>query len=131
MRRFSFRPPLTLRGREFRGPRGWSGKPMHPPLTDVPVGAYVLAPAFDVISFVGRDPGMVVLVPSVAVAGLTCLGGTIGGSLAYDYGFNVETAGDSPAWRRSERDLGPGEHPVEPGDEPDVGAVDAPTDLPR
>jgi len=37
------------------------------------------------------------------------LGGTIGGTLAYDYGFNVETAGDSPVWHRSEVDLGPGE----------------------
>ena len=55
MRRFSFRPALTLRGRAFKGPRGWAGKPLHPPLTDVPVGAYVLAAAFDVISFAGGD----------------------------------------------------------------------------
>ena len=55
MRTFSFRPSLTLRGRTFKGLRGWAGKPLHPPLTDVPVGAYVLAAAFDVISFAGGD----------------------------------------------------------------------------
>src|SRR5438105_2582124 len=48
MRLFTFRPALTLRGRERRGLRGLAGKPMHPPLTDVPVGAYVLTAAFDV-----------------------------------------------------------------------------------
>src|SRR5690606_38394366 len=55
MRTFSFRPALTLRGRRFKGLRGWAGKPSHPPLTDVPVGAFVLAAAFDVISIVGGD----------------------------------------------------------------------------
>ena len=55
MRTFSFRPSLTLRGRTFKGLRGWAGKPLHPPLTDVPVGAYILAAAFDVISFAGGD----------------------------------------------------------------------------
>jgi uncharacterized membrane protein len=55
MRRFAFRPSLTLRGRQFKGLRGFAGKPFHPPLTDVPVGAYILAPAFDVISTVGGD----------------------------------------------------------------------------
>src|SRR5947207_12606517 len=54
MRRFSVRPTLTLRGRRFKGLRGWSGKPTHPPLTDFPVAAYVLAAAFDVISALGR-----------------------------------------------------------------------------
>ena len=53
MRHFSFRPALTFRGREFKGLRGFSGKPLHPPLTDVPIGAYVIAAAFDVISFMG------------------------------------------------------------------------------
>src|SRR5437660_10597342 len=55
MRKFSFRPALTIRGRTFKGLRGWAGKPLHPPLTDVPVGAYMLAAAFDVISFAGGD----------------------------------------------------------------------------
>ena len=55
MRHYSFRPALTLRGRKVKGLRGWAGKPLHPPLTDVPVGAYMLAAAFDVISVVGRS----------------------------------------------------------------------------
>jgi len=55
MRHFSFRPALTLRGRKFKGLRGWAGKPFHPPLTDVPVGAYMLAAAFDLISALGRS----------------------------------------------------------------------------
>lgn len=53
MRHFSFRPTLTFRGREFKGLRGFSGKPLHPPLTDIPIGAYVIAAAFDVIAFIG------------------------------------------------------------------------------
>lgn len=53
MRHFSFRPAVTMRGRKFKGVRGWAGKPTHPPLTDVPIGAYVIAAAFDVISFIG------------------------------------------------------------------------------
>ena len=193
MRRFSFRPSLTLRGRAFKGLRGWAGKPLHPPLTDVPVGAYILAAAFDLVSFVGGDDqpwardfyraasftligGAVVsvfaaltgfwdwkrsteqgtqarrtvnahawtmvtvtvlviagiavravsfwdepatpvlaLVLTLAAAALTFLGGTIGGTLAYDYGFNVETAGNHPVWHRSETD-------VFPGDKHDAGA---------
>ena len=188
MRRFSFRPALTLRGRTFKGLRGWAGKPLHPPLTDVPVGAYMLAATFDLISFVAGDDqpwardfyraasftliaGAVVsvlaaltgfwdwkqstekgtqarrtvnahawtmitvtvlviagiavralafwdepatpvlaLLLALAAAALTVLGGTIGGSLAYDYGFNVETAGDSPVWHKSETDVLPGHH---------------------
>jgi len=185
MRRFSFRPALTMRGRQFKGLRGWAGKPLHPPLTDVPVGAYLLAATFDVISAIGHDqewsrdfyraasftiiggaavsvlaaltgfwdwfksteagtqarrtanahaltmvtvtvlvltdvavrvlgfwdelstPGIVVAL-SVAAALLTAIGGTIGGTLAFGYGFNVETAGDSPVWHPSEADVLPG-----------------------
>ena len=56
MRKFSIRPTLTLRGRKFKGFRGWSGKPLHPPLTDIPIAAYVLAAAFDVTSAAaGKD----------------------------------------------------------------------------
>src|SRR6476661_1887916 len=57
MRRFSVRPAITLKGRKFKGLRGWSGKPFHPPLTDFPIAAYVLGAAFDVISVVasGHD----------------------------------------------------------------------------
>jgi uncharacterized membrane protein len=187
MRKFSFRPALTLRGRSFKGLRGWAGKPLHPPLTDIPVGAYMLAAGFDLISFAGGDDqawardfyraasfvligGAVVSVfaaltgfwdwlkstekgtqarrtanahawtmitvtvligvgiavralefwdePSTPVAGLgltltaaalTVLGGTLGGTLAFDYGFNVETAGDHPVWHKSETDVFPGD----------------------
>ena len=186
MRVFSFRPSLTIRGRKFKGLRGWAGKPLHPPLTDVPVGAYMLVAAFDVISFLGNDqewardfyragtftmiggvvvavfaaltglwdwlkstekgtqarrtvnahawtmvvvtalvlvdaalrlfaysddahtPG-VVLVLTLVMAALTVIGGSIGGSLAYDYGFNVETSGDHPVWHKSEVDVFPGD----------------------
>ena len=186
MRHFSFRPALTLRGRSFKGLRGFAGKPFHPPLTDVPVGAYMLVAVFDVISVAGKgnpwardfyragtfalvggaavslfailtgvwdwlrstEPGnqarrtanahavtmltvttlvlanvatrilvdpasrstpTVALVLSLVAAALTVVGGTIGGSLAYDYGFNVETAGDSPVWHASEVDHFPGD----------------------
>ena len=188
MRTFTFRPSLTLRGREFQGLRGWAGKPLHPPLTDVPVAAYVVAAIFDVIAFVGGedagwsrelyrsgtflmtagaavsllaaltgfwdwwrstekgnqarrtvnahawtmltvtaivivdlvlrsstfadDPStpVVVLLLTVASAALTFVGATIGGSLVFDYGFNVVTGGDHPAWHTSERDVMPGAH---------------------
>ena len=42
---------MTLKGREFRGLRGWAGKPLHPPLTDFPIVCYVLAAVFDIISY--------------------------------------------------------------------------------
>jgi uncharacterized membrane protein len=186
MRKLSFRPALTLRGRKFKGLRGWAGKPLHPPLTDIPVGAYMLVAAFDLISFAGQDQewardfyragtftmvggaivsvfaaltgfwdwlkstpkgtqarrtanahgwtmvtvtvlvlvdialrwfayeddlhtGAVVLVLTLVAAALTVVGGSIGGSLAYDYGFNVETSGDHPVWHESEVDVFPGE----------------------
>ena len=186
MRRFSFRPALTLRGRKFKGPRGWAGKPLHPPLTDIPVAAYLFAAAFDVISVLGRDhewsrdffragtfvfiggaivsllaaltgfwdwwkssekgtqarrtinahasamilvtvlaltdiglrladydrasPTAAVWVLSVVVALLVSLGAVLGGAMVYEYGFNVETAGDHPAWRTSETDVFHGQH---------------------
>ena len=187
MRALSFRPSLTFRGRKFKGLRGWAGKPLHPPLTDIPVGAYILTAAFDVISIFGGDKawahdfyraatftlvggaivsvfaaltgfwdwlkstekgtqarrtvnahawtmvtvtvlvlvaiglrlfvydgdahtGAVALIFSLVIAALTALGGTIGGGLAYDYGFNVETSGDHPVWHQSEVDVFPGQH---------------------
>ena len=190
MRRFSVRPTFTLRGRTFKGLRGWSGKPLHPPLTDFPVAAYVLAAAFDVISALGRrhafdrdffragtyvfiggaavslltaltgywdwlrstekgtqarrtanthastmitvtvlvlvdialrlnvyhtrtHPSVAILVLSLIVALLVSIGATFGGTLVYDYGFNVETAGDSPVWHVSEQDVLSGEHDVD------------------
>ena len=187
MRHFSIRPSITLEGRTFKGPRGWAGKPLHPPLTDIPVAAYVLAAAFDVLSVIGGDdrqwgrelwhagtfvfvggaavsvlaaltgyfdwsrssePGtqarrtinthavvmitvtvltlldvalrlagyhrdasapVAVAVLSVVIALLVSVGATYGGTLVFDYGFNVETAGDSPVWHTSEVDVLPGD----------------------
>ncbi len=51
-RLFSIKPTLNLKGRKFKGLRGWAGKPFHPPLTDIPVAAYVFAAAFDLISYI-------------------------------------------------------------------------------
>ncbi len=187
MRKFSVRPTLTMRGRTFKGVRGWAGKPMHPPLTDFPIAAYVLAAAFDVISYVGgtdhtwaaefwhagtyvfiggaavsvlaaltglwdawksSEAGtqarrtinthatlmltvtvlaladivwrlndyhteiatpIGIMILSIVIGVLVSLGATFGGTLVYDYGFNVETAGDSPVWHKSETDVLPGQ----------------------
>jgi uncharacterized membrane protein len=188
MRKFSIRPTLTLKRRTFKGLRGWSGKPLHPPLTDFPIVCYIVGAIFDVISTVGgkddayarelwhagtyvfviggavslfaaltglwdawksseagtqarrtinthatimltvtvlalvdiawrlseyntelvTPTGIVGL--SVVIALLVSLGATFGGTLVYDYGFNVETAGDSAVWHESETDVFPGEH---------------------
>ena len=187
MRKFSVRPTLTLKGRKFKGLSGWSGKPLHPPLTDFPIAAYALAAVFDVISAVGgkdhnwarelwhagtyvfiggvavslfaaltglwdawtsseagtqarrtinthatimvtvtvlaladlawrlNDYHANVVTPigivalSVVIALLVSLGATFGGSLVYEYGFNVETARDAPVWHKSETDVFPGD----------------------
>ena len=177
----------TLKGRTFKGLRGWSGKPLHPPLTDFPIAAYVLAAVFDVISavagknhtwarelwhagtytFLGgaaisvfaaltglwdawksseagtqarrtinthatimitvtvlaladiawrlndyhTEPvttvGIAVL--SAVITALVSVGATFGGGMVYEYGFNVETAGDHPVWHKSEQDVFPGQ----------------------
>ncbi|MDO8391533.1 MAG: DUF2231 domain-containing protein [Actinomycetota bacterium] len=54
MRKFSIRPTMTMRGRTFKGLRGWSGKPTHPPLTDFPIAAYLFGATADVIASLGR-----------------------------------------------------------------------------
>ena len=194
MRKFSVSPTLTMKGRTFKGPRGLSGKPSHPPLTDVPIAAYLIAAVFDVISTIAGDgrawadelwhagtylfiAGVIVsvfaaltgladardsseagtqarrtinthaaimvtvtvlalinlawrlsqfnvadatpvaiAVLSVVIALLVSLGATFGGSLVFEYGFNVETAGDHPVWHQSETDVFPGEeHPAADG----------------
>lgn len=186
MRHFSVRPALTLRGRTNKGLRGLAGKPLHPPLTDIPIGGYVLGAVFDVVSAVGgrghgwaqdfwhagtyvfvggaavsvlaavtgavdwwrsSQPGtqarrtinthavimiavtvlvlgdivwrldrydatcapVGVAVLSVVIALLVSVGATYGGCLVFDYGFNVETAGDHPVWHVSETDVLPGD----------------------
>jgi uncharacterized membrane protein len=184
VRHFSFRPSITLAGRRNRGLRGFAGKPLHPPLTDIPVTAYLFVAVFDILSIAlqstypvaarqlyvvglwlllgaagasvlaaltgwadwrrSSEPGtqarrtinahaitmitvtvlalvdlavrglaypddarapVVIVVLSVIVALLVSFGATIGGSLVYDYGFNVETAGDHPVWHHSEVDV--------------------------
>ena len=186
---FSIKPTLTIKGRKFKGLRGWAGKPLHPPLTDIPVAAYILAAVFDLISFIaGRGDegsqlahdlfragtftliaGAIVSIPtaltgfwdwlkstakgtqawrtanwhmavmltvtaivlvdllirpsgatatatgivtilSLLAGGLVSFGATYGGSLVYDYGFNVETSGDHPVWHESQDDVLPGGH---------------------
>jgi uncharacterized membrane protein len=184
---FSFRPGITFRGRKFKGLRGYAGKPIHPPLTDVPVTAYLFAALFDVLSLLLHEghgelgtelnraatwtllggalvsllaaltgwadwyyssqkgtqarrtinahaiimitTTVVVLVDlavragsdadhssaalaalSVVAAALVTWGSTYGGSLVFDYGFNVETSGDHPVWHVSDTDVLPGQH---------------------
>jgi uncharacterized membrane protein len=177
-----------MRGRKFKGLRGLAGKPLHPPLTDVPITAYLFVAVFDVISIAvhsshaelghqmflagtwtllggaavsvlaaltgaidwwkSSEAGTqarrtinahaltmivvtvivlvdlilrlasyddrhyaptVIVVLSVVAGALVSLGATIGGGLVYDYGFNVETAGDHPVWHKSETDVFPGQ----------------------
>jgi uncharacterized membrane protein len=56
-RLFSIKPAITLKGRKFKGIRGFAGKPTHPPLTDIPIGAYVLAAAFDLVAYIATKKG--------------------------------------------------------------------------
>jgi uncharacterized membrane protein len=178
-----------MAGRKYKGLRGVAGKPLHPPLTDVPITAYLFAAVFDVLSLLlyrsheqlatelyragtwvllggaavslltvltgvvdwlnSSEPGtqarrtinahaavmstvtLLVLADlvlrlttaaheestpfgiaalSVVAAVLVMIGASLGGSLVYDYGFNVETAGDHPVWHRSEADVYPDGH---------------------
>jgi uncharacterized membrane protein len=181
---------LELRGRKFKGLRGFAGKPFHPPLTDVTVGAYVIGPVLLIIAFLFKDsswaedaqkagawvlliggissvataltgfadwlntqkgtqvrrmvnahawtmilltvivlfslwyiflaedgeyfsePTALTAILSLVIAGLVTIGGTMGGSLVYDWGFNIETATDHPVWHPSERDV------IHPHDKP-------------
>ena len=59
-------------------------------------------------------PPAIIVVLSVAVATVVAFGATIGGSVVYDYGFNVETAGDHPAWHHNEVDVLPGRKATQP-----------------
>ena len=192
MRRFSFQPALEVRGRKFKGLRGLAGKPFHPPLTDVTVGAYTIGPILLILAFFFKDsswagdaqkagnwvlligaissiataltgyadwlntqkgtqvrrmvnahawtmivlsavvvfglwyvflgdgddytePSGLTLILSLVILALVTIGGTIGGSLTYDWGFNVETAKDHPVWHPSETDI------IHPHDVPSDG----------
>ena len=52
-------------------------------------------------------PSVVIL--SLLVLALVSVGSVYGGSLVYDYGFNVENASDLPAYHESEQDVYPWE----------------------
>ncbi|HEX2090594.1 MAG TPA: DUF2231 domain-containing protein [Actinomycetota bacterium] len=101
---FSFKPSITLKGRKFRGVRGWAGKPSHPPFTDFPIAAYVLAAAFDLISYVaGGSDGRASSVARDAFVAATYV--TIGGAL-----LSVAAAltGFWDWWKGIERDTSAG-----------------------
>lgn len=168
MARLSFKPALTLKGRRFKWLGGFTGKPFHPPLTDITIGAYTIAPIFDVVAYLFQNkswtgdlyraaglvfligavssvattltgfndwlmtqkgtqirrmanahawtmivmtlvvaanlwtrfvsesgatyPSVTVLALSLGILLLSVVGGTIGGSMVYDFGMNVEIA---------------------------------------
>ena len=47
--------------------------------------------------------GLAVL--TVVLALIMAFGATFGGAMVFEYGFNVETAGDHPAWHKSDVDV--------------------------
>ena len=51
------------------------------------------------------EPSGLTAILAVVIAGFVTIGGTMGGSLVYDWGFNIETAKDHPVWHPSERDI--------------------------
>jgi uncharacterized membrane protein len=59
----------------------------------------------------GHTNGLLVVL-SLLSAGLVSLGALYGGALVYEYGFNVETAGDHPVWHVSEEDVFSGSQPT-------------------
>ena len=209
---YSIRPTLMIKGRKFRGLRGWAGKPMHPPLTDFPIVCYVLAAGFDVVSYVAaqsdrgrgahdffvaatlvivagflvsllaaltgfmdwwkglarkpntgpigkaqhtqvwrtanwhmtvmltvtvivlvdillrwsefndRAASLVVTVLSVVAAALVSLGAAYGGTLVYEYQFNVEDLKNSTVWDETEVDQFPGDRTRRPPADPPAEA---------
>ena len=52
-----------------------------------------------------------VMILSIVAAGLVSLGATYGGSLVYDYQFNVESLEGSTAWDETENDQMPADKP--------------------
>jgi uncharacterized membrane protein len=56
------------------------------------------------------SPSTGILILSIVVALLVSFGATFGGTLVYDYGFNVENSNDHPVFHPSETDILPGEH---------------------
>jgi uncharacterized membrane protein len=81
-RLFSIKPTLTMKGRKFKGIRGLSGKPFHPPLTDIPVACWVLVGVFDLIAYLaGEDSTLAndfyISATHVVIAGLIVAAPTI------------------------------------------------------
>jgi uncharacterized membrane protein len=101
-RLFSIRPTLTLKGRRFMGIRGWAGKPTHPPLTDFPIAAYLIAAFCDVVSVIaarnapdgGIDP----------VAHDFFMAGTIVMTIGYVAGIGAALTGFFDWWKGLPRD---------------------------
>jgi uncharacterized membrane protein len=205
---YSIRPTLTLKGRKFRGIRGWAGKPTHPPLTDFPIVCYVLVAGFDLVSYVAargdhgrgahdffvagtlvivsgflvslltaltgfwdwwkgmarkpnsgfigeaqhtqawrtanwhmtvmltvttivlvdilirwsqfddRAASLTVTILSILAGGLVSLGAAYGGTLVYEYQFNVEDMKNSTVWDETEVDQFPGDRKRRPPEPP-------------
>ena len=170
---FSIKPSLTLKGREFRGPRGWAGKPLHAASSEawrnfLVAGTYVII-AGALVSLgtaltgfwgwwkgMDRQPstgfpgkakhtqvwrtanwhmtvmltvsGIVIvdiivrllqfddgyanfstMILSLLAGVLVSYGAAYGGSLVYDYQFNVESLDGSTAWDETETDQLPGD----------------------
>lgn len=82
----SFKPSLTLKGRKFKWLGGFSGKPFHPPLTDIPSGAYIIAPILDIASYAFSDRAWAP--DTYRAAGFIFLIGAVFGALASLTGFN-------------------------------------------
>ena len=68
-RLFSIKPPLVIRGRKFKGIRGFAGKPFHPPLTDIPVAAYLIVAVTDLLSYITWEMGRADLADDFFVTG--------------------------------------------------------------
>jgi uncharacterized membrane protein len=101
---FSIKPSITIKGRRFNGVRGWSGKPTHPPLTDVPIVAYVLAAVFDVVSFIAwRSKGSSSTIPADAFVAATWV--IIAGAIA---SLGTATTGFWDWWKGMDRDRSSG-----------------------
>src|SRR5713226_6869963 len=98
---FSIKPAITLKGRKFKGLSGWSGKPLHPPLTDFPVTCYVLVGVFDIISFARGTQGLMardffVSGTHVIIAGAIV---SVGTALTGFWDWWTSTPKHTQAWR--------------------------------
>src|SRR5687767_2166636 len=58
-----------MKGRKFKGLRGFAGKPFHPPLTDIPVAAYLIVAVTDLLSYITWEMGRADLADDFFVTG--------------------------------------------------------------